>query len=134
MANSPAEEGSKASTPQDVERIRDIIFGRQMRDYEGRFEAVTRDLERLQQELDRLTQALADQDGEHAKKLQTLRQELRTSDDGIRSELRDTAQRLTVDKVDRVMLGDLLVELGTHLKMDAGLGDLPADLKALEDA
>ncbi|MCU0520027.1 MAG: hypothetical protein MUF84_04965 [Anaerolineae bacterium] len=134
MAMSPADETSKASTPQDVERIRDIIFGRQMRDYEGRFGEVTRDLERLQQEIDRLTGALADQDGDHAKKLQGLRQELRTADDAIRAELRDTAQRLTADKVDRVMLGDLLIELGTALKMDGGLGDLPADLKALEDA
>ncbi len=129
-----AEESTKASTPQDVERIRDIIFGRQMRDYEGRFSAVMRDLERLQQEIDRLTEALSEQDTDHAKKMQALRQELRTADDGIRNELRDTAQRLTVDKVDRVMLGDLLIELGTHLKAEDGLGGLPVDLQALGDA
>ena len=134
MASSQAEEPTKASTPQDVERIRDIIFGRQMRDYEGRFSAVTRDLERLQQEIDRLTEALSEQDTDHAKKMQALRQDLRTADDGIRAELRDTAQRLTADKVDRVMLGDLLIELGTQLKADDGLGDLPADLQALGDA
>ncbi len=129
-----AEEPTKAGTPQDVERIRDIIFGRQMRDYEGRFSAVMRDLERLQQEIDRLTEALAEQDTDHAKKMQALRQELRAADDGIRSELRDTAQRLTADKVDRVMLGDLLIELGTHLKAEDGLGSLPIDLQALSDA
>jgi len=129
-----AEEPTKAATPQDVERIRDIIFGRQMRDYEGRFSAVMRDLERLQQEIDRLTEALAEQDTDHAKKMQALRQELRAADDGIRSELRDTAQRLTADKVDRVMLGDLLIELGTHLKAEDGLGSLPIDLQALSDA
>jgi len=105
-----------------------------MRDYEGRFSAVMRDLERLQQEIDRLTEALAEQDTDHAKKMQALRQELRAADDGIRSELRDTAQRLTADKVDRVMLGDLLIELGTHLKAEDGLGSLPIDLQALSDA
>jgi len=37
---------------QDVERIRDIIFGSQMRDYQQQFEALQRDLARLQQEID----------------------------------------------------------------------------------
>jgi hypothetical protein len=39
---------------ESVDRIRDIIFGPKMRDYEQRFDAILRDLDRLQQELDHL--------------------------------------------------------------------------------
>jgi predicted nucleic acid-binding Zn-ribbon protein len=100
----------------EVDRIRDIIFGPQIRDYEQRFQTLQHDLSRLQQDLDRLTGDLADQGSEQSKKLQNLRQEMRQSDDGLREELRRTAQRLTDDKVDRRMLGELFIELGKHLK------------------
>jgi DNA anti-recombination protein RmuC len=109
---------------QDVERIREIIFGTQMRDYQQRFEAVQRDLARLQQQLDHLTEQLAEQDSNQGKKVQSLRQEMRQADDALRSELRETAQKLTVDKVERVDLGRLFLEIGTHLTEGRSIGDL----------
>jgi hypothetical protein len=111
-------------TAQEVDRIRDIIFGPQMRDYDQRFQTVQRDLDRLQQELDRLAEQLTDQGGDQNKKLQNLRQEMRKADDDLRSELRETAQRLVNDKVDRTALGELFIELGTHLKTGGSLSDL----------
>ena len=104
--------GSTASA-QEVDRIRDIIFGPQMRDYEQRFQAMQRDLGRLQGELDRLVEQLSEQDREQSKKLQALRGEMRQADDDLRDELRQTAQRLTADKVDRVALRDRY-EAGAH--------------------
>jgi DNA anti-recombination protein RmuC len=109
---------------QDVERIRDIIFGTQMRDYQQRFEAVQRDLARLQQQLDRLTEQLAEQDSNQGKKVQSLRQEVRQADDDLRSELRETAQKLAVDKVERVDLGRLFLEIGTRLTEGRSVGEL----------
>jgi DNA anti-recombination protein RmuC len=109
---------------QDVERIRDIIFGTQMRDYQQRFEAVQRDLARLQQQLDRLTEQLAEQDNNQGKKVQSLRQEVRQADDDLRSELRETAQKLAVDKVERVDLGRLFLEIGTRLTEGRSVGEL----------
>jgi len=100
----------------EVDRIRDIIFGPQIRDYEQRFQTLHHDLSRLQQDLNRLTGELVDQGSEQSKKLQNLRQEMRQSDDNLRKELRQTAQKLTDDKVDRLMLGELFIELGKHLK------------------
>lgn len=114
---------------QEVDRIRDIIFGSQMRDYDQTFEAVRRDLERLQGEIDRLTEQLAEQDNQQSKKLQTLRREMRQADDGLRDELRQTAQQLATDKVDRAVLGEWFIELGTQLKTGGSLADL---LKGLE--
>lgn len=124
MADEQADTTSPVESAQEVDRIRDIIFGPQMRGYEQQFEAVQRDLERLQQEIDRLAERLADQDSSQTKKLQDLRREMRRADDDLRDELRQTAQRLTTEKVDRVALGELFVEFGTHLKTGGSLADV----------
>jgi len=128
MNDEQANATSQMEAPQEVDRIRDIIFGHQMRDYDQRFQIVQRDLERLQQELDRLAERLAEQDSSQAKRLQELRQEMRRADDDLRDELRQATQTLTNDKVDRVALGELFIELGTHLKSGGFLADLLKDL------
>jgi hypothetical protein len=56
--------------------------------------------------------------------VQTLRRETRQSDDEIRTELRQTAQKLQFEKVDRMALGELFVELGNHLKTGGLLTDM----------
>jgi hypothetical protein len=108
----------------EVDRVRDIILGPHLRDYEQRFQTLQGDLERLQQELDRLTEQLADQDSSQLKKLQNLHREMRQSDDDLRRELRQTAQKLTDEKVDRLALGELFIDLGEHLKAGGSLVDL----------
>ena len=123
---------SQVEPTQELERIRDIIFGSQMRDYDGQFQTIQRDQERLQQEIDRLTEQLANQDSDQGKKLQSLRREMRKSDDGLRKELRETAQKLTIEKVDRAALGELFIELGTRLKTGGSLADLLKNLGETE--
>ena len=119
---------------QDVERIRDIIFGTQMRDYQQRFEAFQRDLAQLQQQLDRLSEQLAEQDSHQSKKLQSLRQEMRQADDALRDELRETARKLAADKVERADLGHLFHEIGTRLTEGRSVGDLLQGLAEKEQA
>jgi hypothetical protein len=114
---------------QKVDRVRDIIFGHQMRDYEQRFQLVQRDIQRLQQELDRLNEQLTDHNSEQVKKFQAFRQEMRQADDSLRDEIRHVASRLTNEKVDRLALGELFVELGSHLKAGGSIIDF---LKNLE--
>ncbi len=122
---------SQMESPREVDRIRDIIFGPQMHDYDQRFQVVQRDLDRLQGELERLTRQLAEQDAEQGRGLQELRQEMRQADGDLRDELRETAQQLMHDKVDRGVLGDLFIELGNSLKTGGSFADL---LGALEEA
>jgi chromosome segregation ATPase len=123
----------KTATPsealQKVDRVRDIIFGHQMRDYEQRFQLLQRDIQRLQQELDRLNEQLTDHNSEQVKKFQAFRQEMRQADDSLREEIRHVASRLTDEKVDRLALGELFVELGSHLKAGGSIVDF---LKNLE--
>jgi ElaB/YqjD/DUF883 family membrane-anchored ribosome-binding protein len=132
MTDKQAEPASPLDSGQEVDRIRDIIFGVQMQDYERRFQIVQRDLERLQEEIDSLSEQLGDQDSSQGKKLQNLRREMRNADKDTREELRQTAQKLMVDKVDRVAMGDLFIELGTHLKTGGSLVDLLKDLGELQ--
>jgi len=124
---------NKAATPgealQKVDRVRDIIFGHQMRDYEQRFQLLQRDIQRLQQELDRLNEQLTDHNSEQVKKFQAFRQEMRQADDSLRDEIRQVTHRLTDEKVDRLALGELFVELGSHLKAGGSMIDF---LKNLE--
>jgi hypothetical protein len=116
--------GSSLGAMQDVGRIREIIFGSQMRDYEQRFRLLQRDLERLQSELDALREQSSAQNKEQDKRLQALRDDMRQSDDDLRAEMREAVDRLTMDKVDRSTLGDILIEMGNRLKEDSALGSL----------
>jgi hypothetical protein len=124
MSDEQGQAAAQVGSTEEVERIRDIIFGPQMRDYDHRFNNVQRDLDRLQQEIDRLTEQLTDQDSAQTKKVQALRRDMRQADDDLREEVRETAQKLTIDKVDRMALGELFIELGTHLKTGGSLADL----------
>ena len=119
-------------TSQDVSRIRDIIFAPQIRDYEQRFQTLVRDLERLQQEVDNASEQLGDQDSILDKKIQALRREMRQSNDDLRSELRETAQKLTFDKVDRITMGELFIQLGTNLKTGGSLTELLKNLAEID--
>ncbi|MGC8780675.1 MAG: hypothetical protein ACP5UQ_07405 [Anaerolineae bacterium] len=84
----------QTSGSESVERVRDIIFGPKMRDYEQRFEALTRDIGRLQEELDRLNELLAARDAAQSRNLAALRQELRQTDDEIKAALKAETGRL----------------------------------------
>jgi predicted nucleic acid-binding Zn-ribbon protein len=114
---------------QDVNRIREIIFGAQMRAYEQRFQAQQRDLERLQQQLDQLAEQGEQRDSNQTNKTHDLRNEMRQANDTLREELRAIAQALTNDKVDRVALAEMFVQLASHLKDGGSLGELLQGLK-----
>ncbi len=115
----------------EVDRIRDIIFGPQMRDYDQRFRVFQDDVDRLQRALDRLGEVQSEHEAGFTKKLQALRTELRQDDDSLRAELRQAVEKLTDDKVDRLNLGDLLIQLGTQLKRGDGDSNLLAGLSQL---
>jgi predicted nucleic acid-binding Zn-ribbon protein len=128
MTDERVSASAQTEVPRDVDRIREILFGGQMREYEQRFQVMQRDLDRLQQELDRLNEQLGSQDSEQNKKLQAQRRDLRQADDEIRSELRQTTQTLANEKVDRAALGELFAELGNRLKTGGSVADLLASL------
>ena len=133
MTDKPVQPPALQST-EEVGRIREIIFGSQIRDYQQRFDAAARDLDRLQQALDRLAEQLADQDRDHRKKLQDLRAEMRQADDALREELRQATRALGDEKVDRRVLGELFVQVGNQLQAGGSLAELLAGLIQAEQA
>lgn len=116
----PSADGGPGSS-HEVERVREIIFGPQMRDYDQRFAVIRRDLDRLRLELEQLAEQASDRESEQNKRAQALRREMRQADDDTRAELRQVAQKLGYEKVDRFALGDLLIEMGRHLKEGSSL-------------
>jgi chromosome segregation ATPase len=132
VSDKDSQDTPQATPAPEVDRIRDIIFGTQMRDYQQQFQTIQRDLDRLQQQINRLSEQLTEQDRSQGDKLQALRREAQQADDDLRGELRQTAQELTSSKVDRVTLGDLFVEIGTRLKTGGSVADLLQDLVVRE--
>jgi hypothetical protein len=116
MSDEKAQVPPGTETVEEVGRIRDILFGQQMRDYQQRFDALRRDLERQQGELNRLRELLDEQDADQGKKLGLLRQEARDADEALRSELRETAAMLSDQKADRGVLAEFFLQIGAVLK------------------
>ena len=101
---------------ESVDRIRDIIFGPKMRDYDQRFEALVRDVGRLQGDIDQLSEKLTSKDAAQVKAVHSLRQELRQADGEIRSEMKGEVVRLGNQMAEQnaaqtVSLGNLRQEL-----------------------
>lgn len=117
-----------ATSPQDLERIREILFGSVIREHETRFVTLQRDLERLQKALDRTNEQLAAQDSAQNKKLLEARQDFQASNDELRAEMRAEVDRLSNEKVDREQLGNLLIEMGNQIKGTGVLSSLLGDL------
>jgi len=78
----------------------------------------------LKNELDGLNAQMAEHESSQKTTLQNLRQELRKANSDLREELRLLSQRLTDEKTDRAMLGDLFIELGNHVKTGGSLADM----------
>ena len=125
---STQESKNPATTPQDLERVREILFGGVIREHDARFATLQRDLERLQKALDRTNEQLAAQDSAQSKKLQEARQDFQTASDELRAEMRSAVERLSNEKVDKEQLGNLLIEMGNQIK---GTGVLSSMLDGL---
>lgn len=115
---SESENAKLATSPQDLERVREILFGGVIRDHDARFVTLQRDLERLQKALDRTNAELAKQDSAQNQQLQEARQGFLAENDELRAELRSSVERLSSAKVDKEQLGNLFVEMGNQIKGD----------------
>lgn len=190
---------TRGESTEKLERIREIVFGAQLREYSQRFENIQRDIARLQQEIQRLSEALGEQSRQQSKQVRDLddrilakiqehsrqltlqvteldnrqsaqlrdadqrlsdliaevdkryaqkasdldskfsqrtddlQQLLRNVEDSIRTDLRDNTETLGAAKVDRLTLGDLLVQMGKSLKEHEGDGIVMDLLEELAD-
>ncbi|MDQ3249896.1 MAG: hypothetical protein M3Q45_11900 [Chloroflexota bacterium] len=80
--------GNVTESTEKVDRVRDILFGSHMRDYAQKFDTLTRELARLQQEVARLHEQLREQD-------KTLRKQLRDDSERLTLQWQEQEQRHT---------------------------------------
>ena len=85
-----------------VERIREILFGAQMRDYTQRFDTITREVTRLNQDVARLGEQMHEQEAR-------LRKELRQEADRLSAQLQDQdkKQQQQVQQLDQRLTNQL---------------------------
>lgn len=57
----PGQDGKEIESTEKMERIREIVFGAQTREYDQRFDNLGRDVQRLQQEVARLAEQIGEQ-------------------------------------------------------------------------
>ena len=130
----------KPEHTQEVNQIREIIFGTQMRDYEGRFQEVQREIDRLrdqfEQEINRLreetSEQMVSQEADQGKRLEALRRQMRAADSELRRDLQEIAQRLTSEKVDRLALADMFSILAALLQSGGAPAGLLGSMEELE--
>ena len=133
MTDKRGKSAPETGSAQEVDRIRDIIFGSQMQDYEQQFQMMQRELEQLQGEIDGLRKQLRNQGSEQGKNLKILRQEMREADNDLSSALQKTAQELTAQNLDRLALGELFLKLGNRFKTAGSLADVLKGLEAEDE-
>jgi len=116
----------------EIERIRELVVGPQLRQSEQKLGSVQKDIERLQREIHQLGSQLNEQNMNLGERLQQLRQDLQESVGEVRDEVRQVSAGLEQDKVDRQMLGDLFIELGNHIKEGGTISDVLHNLFEIE--
>lgn len=108
-----------ASGLEELERVREILFGSMARDQDKRIQQLQNEIARLQQAVTQLNGQLAEQNRQHIDQLGQLRQQSEAANVSLRSDMEDALSQLRDDKVDRRMLGTLLTSLGSRLQEDS---------------
>jgi DNA repair exonuclease SbcCD ATPase subunit len=98
MASSVSD-GSERMSGDKVERIRELIFGAQMRDYNQKFDLANREVSRLNRELERLNQQLRDQESAFKRQVrdevERINNQLQEQDRRQAQQLQETDRRQT---------------------------------------
>ncbi len=127
----------------NIEQIRELIFGESMREYERRFIELQKRVEKNQARFEETVQELRQQietaNGKGKESLNGLKKELDEAARGIhqeletmKAELLDKIQQLALDKTDRLQLANFLTELALRLKGEDVLQQLASQVESSE--
>lgn len=101
---------------EELERVREILFGSVARDQDKRIQQLQAEIVRLQQSLSQTNAQLAEQHRQHVEQVEDLRKYVDENNRSFRSEMEMSINQLNEDKLNRSTLGDLLIALGSRLK------------------
>jgi len=136
-------DANKKSSPNNIDQIRNLIFGEQIQDYERRFLELVKKFENLKKSLQtqknewdeqlkeiehNFKQLLSDQQN-------TFQKELRKQAQSIKQEFLTTEERLSQlseDKIDKNEMADMLINLAMQFKGESILDQLDRDISSHE--
>ncbi len=78
----------------EVDRLRDIIFGSNIEDYERRFEDIRREQERVMGDLRMVQDSVGEFEKSQAKRVETLQQEMHRTSDELKHEMKRLGEQL----------------------------------------
>ncbi|RMG67543.1 MAG: hypothetical protein D6715_04540 [Calditrichaeota bacterium] len=118
-----------------IEQIRQLIFGEQAQEIDRRFDALQKEiiqlkkaleleLEKQKSQLKQLSQRSDARFAEAAEALEQTEQRLRAALGDLREEVQRRLDALSNDKIDRMELGNMLIEIGLRLKKEDILDSL----------
>lgn len=103
-----------ADSIEKVERIRDIVFGAQMRDYDRRFGGIARDISRIQQEMNSANEKILGQ-------IKALDNQLREHHERLSARVQEQGKQLSarieqVDSQQSAKMSELDTRFGTQMR------------------
>lgn len=103
---------------QPLDKIREILFGPQLSNVDLRLAAIQRELAELRGSVEALGAKLEEvrESGDH--KLEHARRGLRMSITNAQMQLKDIAEKMEAEMVDRATLADALMQLGNSIRQD----------------
>lgn len=128
----------------NIDQIRDLIFGEQIRDYDRHFKSLSKDIKSVKTSLDQsiaeLAERLSAEESDRKKEMDTLSKKIESVDSHLRKLLsrmetrcNEEFTRLDDDKTDRLEMANLLVELSLRLKKEDLLEELGNPAKQVTD-
>jgi len=107
------------SSGQNIDQIRDLIFGEQIQKYERRFKEFAQDSKKLNELIEEVRQQLAAdsemQKAELEQKINAVKKDLQKIQSNLQQAVKEV-EGLQSDKVDRLQMANLLIDLGMRLK------------------
>ena len=103
----------------EIARVRDILFGSNMREYERRFRSLEDELARHKQTIDDMWHRLDALEAQVEETRRQLLAEIRKQVEQLSARLQARIDRLEEEAVAKVILGDLLIEMGSRMKGDS---------------
>lgn len=108
-----------AQDEQPLEKIREILFGRQMSGVDERLAVIQGEMADLKKSVEALSAKLEESRVSSDQKLEHARRGLRMSITNAQMQLKEIAEKVENEMVDRATLADLLTQLGNSMKQDA---------------
>jgi len=110
----------KKNPGQNIDQIRDLIFGEQIQKYDKQFSEIAKDNKKLNELIEEVSQQLKI---ELEQKISAVKKDVQK----IQSTLQKEIDELQSDKVDRLQMANLLIELGMRLKGENVLDSITSE-------